>query len=651
MQGDSDRSEGEAAPSRERRKKVGRKRREDVPVGSSGSSADGDIEFEPEAGPSEPDVATPTSSTALAPTSSPALPLPSLSAPPSGAISSVSSSHGSFPLEVSPGMQYQDDPKPYEEPFPDTPQGGSLKEHGGMPKTYSASDLVDPRRRVVSFNIQGGEEGVTAIPDAVLLSSKGMTGRVTKKAKTPLTMDRADARLSDASPSITAQTPAIDVADLPARVSPTPTASIQHLSKRPAHRKMVAPALGSSKKKLGRQDSASSGLVYVGEQIPISTRLIDREDAQRVVCVACTAASYNMDSLKDTFMRAFPSSTFVSHDTQLEIEVAHISVPTNDWNSDADIFVFAYGSIAYWGPNEKHLWTDVIDTIAQVSNSPIEDFDCELLTWGYSKPYEMPMSTSASESDYRSVDEGYSKSKFKYRSVLHAHTHPLLNSSTFILPLRYRHPSNRIVSGLCNQRNFTPSYSIFSPKTPLLLHYSWLDQDHFYLASTEADIKLAFSHAVAQSEKLSHYEERIDDQILSTRRYPEELAAKGEVTLSGKAIARTKGQLFLHRMNIILHTDLLDTPDFFWERTDLEPLYIHARKYFEISRRVRVLNERLGVVAELFDMLHEQQKQKHSDKLEWIVIWLIVIEIVVSALTIYLKVFPIDNACGTPAPA
>eukprot|EP01061_Rhynchopus_euleeides_P017249 TRINITY_DN28705_c0_g2_i1.p1 TRINITY_DN28705_c0_g2~~TRINITY_DN28705_c0_g2_i1.p1 ORF type:complete len:343 (+),score=141.44 TRINITY_DN28705_c0_g2_i1:129-1031(+) len=300
-----------------------------------------------------------------------------------------------------------------------------------------------------------------------------------------------------------------------------------------------------------------------------------------------------MEDLKDTFLRAFPSSTFVSHDTQLESEVAHISVPTNDWNSDADVFVFAYGSVAYWGPNEKDLWSDVVDTLAHVSNNPILDFDCEVLTWGYSKPYEFPMSTSASESDYRSVEEG-GKAKFKY---------------------------------------------------------SWLDQDHFYLASTEADIKLAFSHAVGQSEKLSHYEERIDEQIHSTRRYPEELASNGEVTLSGKAIARTKGLLFLHRMNIILHTDLLDTPDFFWERTDLEPLYIHARKYFEISRRVRVLNERLGVVAELFDMLHEQQKQKHSDKLEWIVIWLIAIEIVVSGLTIYLKVFPLDNACETPVPA
>lgn len=44
-------------------------------------------------------------------------------------------------------------------------------------------------------------------------------------------------------------------------------------------------------------------------------------------------------------------------------------------------------------------------------------------------------------------------------------------------------------------------------------------------------------------------------------------------------------------------------------------------------------------------MLHEQQKQKHSDRLEWIVIWLIAVEVVVAVVDIILKIYPVDVPC------
>eukprot|EP01064_Diplonema_japonicum_P010183 TRINITY_DN17512_c0_g1_i1.p1 TRINITY_DN17512_c0_g1~~TRINITY_DN17512_c0_g1_i1.p1 ORF type:complete len:434 (+),score=54.35 TRINITY_DN17512_c0_g1_i1:85-1386(+) len=313
------------------------------------------------------------------------------------------------------------------------------------------------------------------------------------------------------------------------------------------------------------------------------TPIFDNAEANLVSCTACVATSYNIPSLCSTFKNVF--RTCRTTECTADTSVAHISIPASllrhddEWDTDIDIFFFAYGVAAYWGPNELDLWEVVISVSAADSQGIFPSYDREHCTWSYNKHSEYPVTTSASESEYR--------------------------------------PRNK-------QREAN-------------VRHSYLDRDHFYLSSAEADLKLAYSFAIAQSEKLSHFESSIDEQITATSKYPEELATTGEVHLTGKEIARTKGQLFLHRMNIILHTDLLDTPDFFWERTDLEPLYINARKYFEVSRRVRILNERLGVVAELFDMLHEQQKQKHSDRLEWIVIWLIAVEIIVAGLSICLK--------------
>ena len=50
-------------------------------------------------------------------------------------------------------------------------------------------------------------------------------------------------------------------------------------------------------------------------------------------------------------------------------------------------------------------------------------------------------------------------------------------------------------------------------------------------------------------------------------------------------------------------------------------------QYLEIGKRVTLLNQRLDLMRELFDMLGDQLDRMHSDKLEWVIIVLIVIEV------------------------
>ncbi len=53
-----------------------------------------------------------------------------------------------------------------------------------------------------------------------------------------------------------------------------------------------------------------------------------------------------------------------------------------------------------------------------------------------------------------------------------------------------------------------------------------------------------------------------------------------------------------------------------------------------MSGRTEVLNKRLDMLRELLDVLQQQMENAHAVKLEWIVIWLIVIEVVLQACTI-----------------
>ena len=59
-----------------------------------------------------------------------------------------------------------------------------------------------------------------------------------------------------------------------------------------------------------------------------------------------------------------------------------------------------------------------------------------------------------------------------------------------------------------------------------------------------------------------------------------------------------------------------------------EPIFKHACKYLEIDDRVTVVNKRLEVLDGMFHMLKDQLEVRHATRLEWIVIWLIVSQVV-----------------------
>ncbi|RHZ14973.1 hypothetical protein DYB37_009048, partial [Aphanomyces astaci] len=103
------------------------------------------------------------------------------------------------------------------------------------------------------------------------------------------------------------------------------------------------------------------------------------------------------------------------------------------------------------------------------------------------------------------------------------------------------------------------------------------------------------------------------------------LAETGEIKkYSQKDISQLIGRLFIERSDINLNSDMLDDPDFFWDDDVYQPLYKKMIKYLDVANRVHILNTRLDVLREF-----EQLERQHATKLEWIVIWLIVAEVVV----------------------
>lgn len=144
--------------------------------------------------------------------------------------------------------------------------------------------------------------------------------------------------------------------------------------------------------------------------------------------------------------------------------------------------------------------------------------------------------------------------------------------------------------------------------------------------------RLSISYAIAQSSVVSLFEHRIEEKVTEYKFIPETLSKIGKIDLSTRRIGMMIGDIFVIRHDLNLHTDILDTPDYFWDEDRYEGDYERVLKYLEMESRVEVLNKRLDMLKELLDVLHAQMENAHSTKLEWIIIWLIVLEVVIQGI-------------------
>ncbi len=174
----------------------------------------------------------------------------------------------------------------------------------------------------------------------------------------------------------------------------------------------------------------------------------------------------------------------------------------------------------------------------------------------------------------------------------------------------------------------------YNPDTPRPRIFN----DMITLRSGDHMIKLAMSHAIAQSTKLSFFEERMGNTMLEAQYVPRRLALTGRLGLKREEVVRIVGRLFMSRVDVNLSSNVLDVPNFFWDSEPiLHPLYGAVREYLEIKPRIQVLNERCRVFLDLAEILSDAIADKKMTRITWIIIVLIVLSILVTCSEVFLR--------------
>lgn len=152
-------------------------------------------------------------------------------------------------------------------------------------------------------------------------------------------------------------------------------------------------------------------------------------------------------------------------------------------------------------------------------------------------------------------------------------------------------------------------------------------------------VKYTFSNAIAASVKLGAWEAGLDKIIDGIEHVSDDLKKRADVRISKHEVLQKTGEILALRHLINLSSDLLDTPDFYWDREHLESLYEATLAHLTVGKRTRVVNEKISHCLEVMEMINTHLSTEHGARLEKIIIILIAIEIVFEMLHLFERKF------------
>ena len=151
--------------------------------------------------------------------------------------------------------------------------------------------------------------------------------------------------------------------------------------------------------------------------------------------------------------------------------------------------------------------------------------------------------------------------------------------------------------------------------------------------------KIAFSSALARSTKLAVLENSLSHYFSTIQTIPSTLSAGRKLRFTRAFILRKTGELLNIRAQLNLYSELTDSlPDIFWDsphELGLENYYEQVGQVLDVGVRIKALNEKMDYASEINSVLRERLSEKHSHLLEWIIIWLILIEVAYGSLHLW----------------
>jgi uncharacterized Rmd1/YagE family protein len=245
-----------------------------------------------------------------------------------------------------------------------------------------------------------------------------------------------------------------------------------------------------------------------------------------------------------------------------------------------DVFVFPSGTVVAWGVPEKYLSILVSSVLLSAAQNPHTD-------------------------EPETEDLKYLEDSTRDHSSIHGDT-IILGTKSLSNPSRITPDTEQSKLGLAS-----------APRNHCI---------------NQTLIKLAFSWGLARSTKLAVLEGLLAEFNESTRSIPTMMSNGSKLSFKRDFVTQKTGQFLTIRAQLNLYSELTDSlPELFWDsphELGLERYFDDIGRTLDIGIRIRDLNRRLDYSGDIVRELKEHLNTTHGTRLEWIIIWLIFIEVI-----------------------
>jgi len=142
---------------------------------------------------------------------------------------------------------------------------------------------------------------------------------------------------------------------------------------------------------------------------------------------------------------------------------------------------------------------------------------------------------------------------------------------------------------------------------------------------------------LAKSVVLSHYETSLETVFDQIEPFAASLQRKNRSRRQSQELLRQLGTTLLVQHKIVGRVEIIDKPELLWESPQLENLYLRLEDEYEIRERHNALERKLELISRTAQTVLEFMQHSSSERIEWYVVILIVVEILLSLYDIIFK--------------
>jgi required for meiotic nuclear division protein 1 len=157
------------------------------------------------------------------------------------------------------------------------------------------------------------------------------------------------------------------------------------------------------------------------------------------------------------------------------------------------------------------------------------------------------------------------------------------------------------------------------------------------LENTSVERLQIIADVLSKSVLLALYERGVAGEFDRIEPLAADLDRSGRIRSNSRELLKKLGAMLLVEQRMVGRAQIDEKPETLWDHPELEGLFARLEDEFEITERHAALERKLNLISQTAHTVLELLSSKHSLRVEWYIVVLIVLEILLTLYQLFLR--------------